>query len=180
MSIIDISKQENTIFIPMKVFVSINPRGVCGPEFLIVYGQPNFYSTFYFDRNLPLPLNSLLSPMNDRSTISAIEISLLKGTDMNVFVTLRDRNNVDIFCHLSISAGASSRIDSKPGCPPITGRFTTITISSATKVDSVSVVNVVTPIVSTTATTTATRTINKIEAILTMQEETATPQPHTP
>ena len=39
MSIIDISKQENTIFIPMKVFVSVNPRGVGGPEFLIAYGQ---------------------------------------------------------------------------------------------------------------------------------------------
>lgn len=141
MSVVDAPWQGDSIFASMKVFVSVNPRGTNGPEFIVAYGQPNFYSTFHFDRNVPIPLSSLISPANDRSTVTVIELALTKGREAKIFVNLRDKHGVNLSCHLSITAGGAAKAASEPGRAAVSGRFTTITISSASRIGNVPVIN---------------------------------------
>jgi hypothetical protein len=122
----------STSFAPIKIFVTINTRGVRGPEIRVLHAQESFYSTFrYSPRDLPMFLFSLISEINDRRAVATLDLALITGANANVDLILRDKFNEDLSCQVSVAAGCTAiAADSRT----VSGRFTVVTVRSAARI----------------------------------------------
>jgi hypothetical protein len=124
-----------SIFAPVKVFISVTPRSPTGPEFSILHAQPNFYSTFkYSQEDMPLPVSMLFCRASDRRVVSDLERAMVEGRSMTTYVNLQDKHNVVMSCHVSLIAGGGVRTREAEMSAEVYGRFTVLTIRSASLV----------------------------------------------
>jgi hypothetical protein len=79
-------------------------------------------------------LSSLISEVNDRSAVSALELALTTGGSVNVDMTLRDKFNEDLSCQVSVAAGCTATATDATAGRSVSGRFTVVTIRSTTRI----------------------------------------------
>jgi hypothetical protein len=125
-----------TIFPSIKLLIAVSTRGVHGPEIYVRHAQPQFYSTFQFTpSDFPMLFSDILSKENDRSIVRAFELAMVTGRSVSDYLNLRDKNNISLSCHITVNAGGfASSVKSGGGERTVNGRFTIMTINSASVV----------------------------------------------
>lgn len=129
------------IFCPMKIFMSVEPRGIEGQKIKILYAQNSFYAQFGLTpANMSILFNDLVSDAHSRQDLSVLERNIMTGTAGTEFINLRVRNNDHpLPCHLSFGAGGVARALTSSG-EEIVNRFLVMTIRSASVVGNASVI----------------------------------------
>jgi hypothetical protein len=95
-------------FAPTRILVAMNSRSVRCQEASVLHAEDTFYTAFqYSERDLPLPLSSLISEGNDRSTMSALDVAHATGASLDVNMTLTDKFNECVSCQVSVAACCS-------------------------------------------------------------------------
>jgi hypothetical protein len=120
----------------MKLLIAVSTRGVHGPDIYIRHAQPQFYSTFRFTpSDFSMSFSDIVSDENDRNTVRAFELAMVTGRSVSDYLNLRDKNNIPLSCHITVNAGGfASAARAGGGERTIDGRFTIMTINSASVV----------------------------------------------
>jgi hypothetical protein len=82
-----------------------------------------------------MTFSDIVSEENDRSTVRAFELAMVTGRSVSDYLNLRDKNNVSLSCHITVNAGGFASAARTGGSErAISGRFTIMTINSASVV----------------------------------------------
>lgn len=106
---------EDTIFSMIKVMVLLTKNDLELPIINIIYAQDIFFLTFGYNiTDIPIPLNNIISELNNRDDAYFMERALLLGMPTSEFMNLKRKNGCTISCYVTLSCTANvKKIESK-------------------------------------------------------------------